>query len=71
VLSTDELSAFGRRSVERTALVDQRMMLGWMLPAITRRDEDAFLGRMPPALAAELRLLLEPSPGSFNEARQE
>jgi hypothetical protein len=59
VLSADEAIAFGRRSVERTAPADQRMMLGWMLPAMTRLDADAFLNRMPPALAAELRATLE------------
>jgi hypothetical protein len=58
VLSADEAIAFGRRSVERTAPADQRMMLGWMLPAMTRLDADAFLGRVPPALAAQLRLLV-------------
>ncbi len=54
VLSADEASAFGRRSVERTVPSDQRMMLGWMLPAMTRPDADALLSRLPPALAAEL-----------------
>jgi len=58
VLSADEAIAFGRRSVERTAPADQRMMLGWMLPAMAREDADALLGRVPPALAAELRQLL-------------
>ncbi|HEY0464314.1 MAG TPA: hemerythrin domain-containing protein [Polyangiaceae bacterium] len=60
-LSADEAIAFGRRSVERTAPDDQRMMLRWMLPALTRLDADAFLGRVPPALATELRVLLESS----------
>jgi Hemerythrin HHE cation binding domain len=59
VLSADEAIAFGRRSVERTAPSDQRMMLGWMLPAMTRPDADAFLSRVPPALAAELRPLVD------------
>jgi hypothetical protein len=59
VLSAEEAIAFGRRSVERTAPADQRMMLSWMLPAMTRSDADAFLGRVPPALAAELRELVE------------
>ncbi|HEX3853278.1 MAG TPA: hemerythrin domain-containing protein [Polyangiaceae bacterium] len=59
LLSADEASAFGRRSVERTTPSDQRMMLGWMLPAMTRLDADAFLSRVPPALAAELRELVE------------
>jgi len=61
VLSADEAIAFGRRSVERTAPADQRMMLGWMLPAMTRIDADAFLSRMPPALAVELRELVASS----------
>ncbi|HEX3773874.1 MAG TPA: hypothetical protein VHV51_05370, partial [Polyangiaceae bacterium] len=59
VLSSDEAIAFGRRSIERTAPADQRMMLRWMLPAMTRLDADAFLGRVPKALAAELRALVE------------
>jgi hypothetical protein len=59
VLSADEAIAFGRRSIERTAPADQRMMLGWMLPAITRLDADAILARLPPTLAAELRVLVE------------
>lgn len=59
VLSVEEAIAFGRRSVERTAPADQRMMLGWMLPAMTRIDADDFLSRVPPALAAELRELVE------------
>ncbi len=57
VLSVDDAVAFGRRSVERTSPQDQRMMLGWMLPAMTSRDVDAFLSRLPVALAAELRSL--------------
>ena len=61
VLSADEAIAFGRRSVERTTPPDQRMMLGWMLPAMTRSDADAFLSRVPPALAAELGALVEPT----------
>jgi len=59
VLSADEAIAFGRRSVERTAPADQRMMLGWMLPAMTRFDADVLLSHVPPALAAELRPLVE------------
>jgi hypothetical protein len=58
VLSVEEAIAFGRRSVERTAPRDQRMMLGWMLPAMTLGDAEAFLGRLPPALAADLRPLV-------------
>jgi len=54
-LSADELTAFGRRAVERTLPDDQRMMLGWMLPAMTRVDVEVFLARLPPELADELR----------------
>lgn len=56
-LSVEELAGFGRRSVERTAPADQRMMLAWMLPAMTRTDVDAFLARLPAAVADELRPL--------------
>ncbi len=59
LLSADEAIAFGRRSVERTAPADQRMMLGWMVPAMTRVDADALLARLPPALGDELRALIE------------
>lgn len=58
VLSVEEATTFGRRSVERTAPRDQRMMLGWMLPAMTLGDAEALLGRLPPPLAAELRPLV-------------
>jgi hemerythrin HHE cation binding domain-containing protein len=57
VLTKDEIVAFGRSSVARTAPADQRMMLGWMLPAMTRADADAFLGALPAELASELRPL--------------
>ena len=60
ILSADEVIAFGRRSVERTAPPDQRMMLGWMLPAMTRPDAESLLGHLPPALAAELSVLVDP-----------
>jgi len=53
-----DLATFGRRAVERTAPADQRMMLTWMLPAMTQSDADAFLARIPPALAEELRVSL-------------
>jgi hypothetical protein len=59
-LSLDELAGFGRRSVERTQPADQRMMLGFMLPAMTRPDVDAFLARLPPAQAEALRGLVTP-----------
>lgn len=54
-LSVEQLAGFGRRSVERTAPADQRMMLSFMLPAMTRSDATTFLARLPPALADELR----------------
>lgn len=57
VLSVDELVTFGQRAVERTAPADQRMMLGWMLPAMTAADVEAFLARVPAALREELRPL--------------
>jgi hypothetical protein len=58
VLSVEEAIAFGRQSVERTSPADQRMMLGWMLPAMARGDAEAFLSRLPPELAADLRPLV-------------
>jgi hypothetical protein len=58
-LSKDELALFGRRAVERTAPDDQRRMIGWMLPAMTRADAEAFLAKIPAALAEELRPLAE------------
>jgi hypothetical protein len=59
-LSADELAAFGRRSVERTAPADQRMMLGWMLPAMTETDVNAFLSRVPAESVPALRALASP-----------
>jgi hypothetical protein len=59
VLSAEEAIAFGQRSVARTAPADQRMMIGWMLPAMTRSDADALLGRLPTSLASELRALAD------------
>lgn len=56
-LSVEQLAAFGRRSVERTAPADQKMMLSFMLPAMTGSDATAFLARLPLALADELRPL--------------
>jgi len=62
-LTVDELAAFARDSVARTAPDDRRMMLGWMLPAMTATDVEAFLARLPPADAEPLRVLAygEPS----------
>jgi hypothetical protein len=63
VLSAEDLASFARRSVERTAPADQRMMIAWMLPAMTGADVETFLGRLPAPLAAELRPLSStPSP---------
>ncbi|HLT35550.1 MAG TPA: hemerythrin domain-containing protein [Enhygromyxa sp.] len=56
-LTPDELAGFGRGSIERTAPADQRMMLGWMLPAMTRADAVGFLARLPGPLADQLRPL--------------
>ncbi len=56
-LTVDELVGFGKRSVERTAPADQRMMLGFMLPAMTGADVEGFLARVPPAVAEALRPL--------------
>lgn len=62
VLTADDLASFSRGSVERTAPADQRMMLGWMLPAMPRAEAEAFLKRLPPAVAEELSRLIEPDP---------
>jgi hypothetical protein len=58
-LTLEELAGFGRGSVERTAPADQRMMLGWMLPAMTRADAEGFLSKLPISLAEELRPLVQ------------
>lgn len=58
-VDADALAGFGRGSVERTAPADQRMMLGWMLPAMPRAQADTFLRRMPRDLAEELGRLLD------------
>lgn len=58
VLTPDEIANVGRMSVQRTAPDDQLMMLGWMLPAIPRYTADEILGRLPPAIADELRAQL-------------
>jgi hypothetical protein len=60
VLSEDELGEFARKSVERTTPPDQRMMLGYMLPAMARADAEAFLGKISPGLAEELLSLQSP-----------
>lgn len=55
----DALAGFGRGSVERTAPGDQRMMLGWTLPAMPRAEADTFVRRMPADLAEQLTRLLD------------
>jgi hypothetical protein len=57
-LTLEQLVGFGRGSIERTAPADQRMMLRWMLPAMTRADAEAFVGKLPSPLADELRPLV-------------
>jgi hypothetical protein len=57
-LSAEEIQAFGRRAVERTQPSEQRMMLGWMLPAMARSEAEALLARLPAPLAAELCTVL-------------
>ena len=54
-LSAEELESFGRRSVERTSPPDQHMMLSYMLPAMTPRDADIFLSKLPLHRANQLR----------------
>ena len=54
-LSLEQLQEFGRQAIARTAPEDQRLMLSWMLPAITSADAEALLSRLPAGLAAELR----------------
>jgi hypothetical protein len=58
-LSIEQLLQFGARSVERTAPEEQEMMLSWMLPSMTRDDAEAFMGKIPPAVAEQLRPLIE------------
>lgn len=55
VLSDEEILAFGRGSVARTAADDQRMMLRFMFRAMPRSEVDRFAAKLPAALAAELR----------------
>lgn len=58
-LTLEQLAGFGRGSVERTAPADQRMMIGWMLPAMTRADAEGFVAKLPRPLADELRRLAD------------
>jgi Hemerythrin HHE cation binding domain len=58
-MDAEALAGFGRESVARTAPGDQRMMLGWMLPAMPRMEADSFLKRMPRDLAEDLGRLLD------------
>jgi hypothetical protein len=55
VVTVEELTTFARMSVQRTAPADQRLMLGFMIPAMASSDAVEILGRLPPALADELR----------------
>lgn len=57
VMSFQEIAEFGQKSVARTAPADQRLMLGYMLPVMTRDAVEGFLSKLPPALARELRPL--------------
>jgi len=56
------LAGAGRGAVARTAPGDQRMMLGWMLPAMPRAEADAFLSLLPREMAEELGRLVAPRP---------
>ncbi len=56
-LPVGALAGFGRESVARTAPHDQRMMLGWMLRAMTPAEAAELLARLPPALAESMRPL--------------
>jgi hypothetical protein len=53
-----DLAAFGARSVARTAPGDQRMMLGWMLPAMVVAEARGLLERLPEPLRDELQALM-------------
>lgn len=55
VLDADTLAGFGRDAVARTAPADQRMMLGFMLPAMTPDARAALLARLPAPVADALR----------------
>jgi hypothetical protein len=54
-MAPEELAQFGRDAVARTPPDQQRLMLAFMLPAMTRPDAEGFLSRLPEELAAELR----------------
>lgn len=56
-LTREELQEFSRRAVERTSPADQRVMLGWMMRALTAPEVDALLARVPAPAAEELRRL--------------
>ena len=53
--TSEELGAFGMKSVQRTSPPDQLMMLTWMLPAMPRDEANQFLARVPAATATSLR----------------
>lgn len=56
-VTAEELADFGRRAVERTSPSDQRLMLAWMLPAMTADDVQTFLTTVPAERRDELRRL--------------
>ena len=58
VLAAEDIASIGRQAVARTAPADQRLMLGFMVPAMRDREARKLLGNLPPALAAELAPLL-------------
>lgn len=57
-LSADDIASVGRQSVARTEPADQRLMLGFMLPAMPGPQARTLLGNLPPALAGDLAPLL-------------
>jgi hypothetical protein len=59
VVPPGELATFSQKSVARTQPEDQRMMLGWMLPAMPREDAMAFLSRLPAEIAEKMRPLVD------------
>jgi len=60
-ISAEELAQQGRGSVARATPDEQRMMLGWMLPALPQAVSRAFLQKLPPLLAADLAALMDGS----------
>jgi hypothetical protein len=58
-VSAAELATFAVRAVQRTEPAAAQMMLGWMLPAMTRPAVEETLSKLPPAVAEKLRPLAE------------